>query len=348
MTRKPAALFPMALMLAAMLVIAAIAIAQSPQSPATPPLGATPATPAITDSLATAAPKPAVPAPPTSPVSGMRNKISAADLLSAESILEAYEAKNGKDGPWLYGLSWLARGALLLGEPDKARNYVTQVRARVADSLAMGVDLEEAQHVELALGAAIEVEAQLIERARGRAAAEKFVRAELAKFKRPVSLVSRLHKRLRMLGLSGNPAPELVAEDHVGDPPPSLASLQGKPVVLFVWSESCGDCKSQAPTVARAKARHAAEDVQWVVLTRYGEPDSLRAREKARMDSVWKAVFKDVGEVPIVISTASMEEYGGSSTPTYVFVDRKGIVRRYQPYRLTDAEFERSIAMITK
>ena len=43
-----------------------------------------------------------------------------------------------------------------------------------------------------------------------------------------------------------------------------------------------------------------------------------------------------------------MERYGGSSTPTYVFVDRAGIVRGYTPTRLTETEFDRWLAPILK
>src|SRR5713226_3462061 len=66
---------------------------------------------------------PGTPASPPSPVNGIRNKISAGDLLSAESILEVHRAKNGEDGAWLTGLSWLARGALLVGDLEKAKRY---------------------------------------------------------------------------------------------------------------------------------------------------------------------------------------------------------------------------------
>lgn len=38
-----------------------------------------------------------------------------------------------------------------------------------------------------------------------------------------------------------------------------------------------------------------------------------------------------------------MVRYGGSSTPTFVFIDRKGIVRRYTPTRLTEEELDRTV-----
>jgi cytochrome c biogenesis protein CcmG/thiol:disulfide interchange protein DsbE len=163
-----------------------------------------------------------------------------------------------------------------------------------------------------------------------------------------VALRSRLNKRINMLTLEGSAAPELAIEDFIGDPPPTLASLKGRPVVLFLWAEWCGDCKAQQGTLARVRKRHAAEGVQFVALTRYYDEEAKRTAEKERVDGVWKEFYADVGPMPMVLSTASMERYGGSSTPTFVFIDRAGVVREYTPTRLTDAELERALAKIAR
>ena len=325
--------------LVALLMTTSAAFAQSTAPPAAPTASPDSAT-------SRAAAQTSAPAPPPSPVAGIRGKISAGDLLSAESILEVYRAKVGEDGAFLTGLSWLARGALLVGDLEKAGRYATDVRTRCADRLAHGVDLEKDHDTEIALGAAIEVEAQLIARSKGRAPAAAYLRGELKRLQGPVALLSRLNKRINMLTLVGSPAPELVVEDFVGDLPPTLASLRGKPVLLFIWAEGCGDCKAQEATLARVKARFAPKGLQVVALTRYYDEGADRVAEKARVDSVWKAVYANVGTVPIVISTASMERYGGSSTPTFVFVDAAGIVRGYTPTRLTEPEFDLALAEI--
>jgi thiol-disulfide isomerase/thioredoxin len=292
--------------------------------------------------------KAAAPAPPPSPVSGMRNKISAGDLLSAESMLEVHRARYGEDEGYLTGLSWLARGALLVGDLAKAERYVDEVRARCADSLARGVDLEESRAVATALGAAIEVKAQLLQRSAGAKPAAEFVGRELATIRGPVSLRSRLNKRINLLTLEGSPAPELKVDDALHAPSVSLASLRGKPLVLFLFAEWCGDCKSQSAGLVRFRDRYAAQGLNVVALTRFYDEPADRMREKARVDSVWKADYAPLGAVPVVFSTESMERYGGSSTPTLVFVDRAGVVRRYTPTRLTDAEFDRMAADILR
>ena len=323
--------------LAALLIAVPALSAHGAPAPTPPPPPPTPAAaPAATPA----------PAPPPSPVSGIRGKLSAGDFLSAESVLEVFKEHNGENGAYLAGLSWLARGALLLGDTAQAGRLASDVRRRCADQVTHGADPAKDHDLETALGAALEVQTQLLERAQGPGPAAEFLRGELAGVKGPVALRARLNKRINLLTLAGSPAPELAIEDFLGPRPPALADLKGKPVVLFLWAEWCSDCKAQAAGLARVKARHTADGLQVVAVTRYYDEEAQRAAEKARVDSVWKAVYADVGAIPVVISTASMERYGGSSTPTFVFVDRAGIVRWYTPTRLTDEEFERALGLI--
>src|SRR6185436_13298709 len=179
--------------LACLLLAGGISNGQGPAPPAPPAPPAAPASPAA----------PSAPAPPPNPVNFIRNKIAAGDLASAESILEVHRADNGEDATWLTGLSWLARGAFLLGDLDKAQRYASDARARCAEALAKGAKLEEDHALETALGAAIEVEAQLRGRRGGAKKAAEYVRGELARFPGPVALRSRLNKRLNMMTLAG-------------------------------------------------------------------------------------------------------------------------------------------------
>src|SRR5205085_12237654 len=135
------------------------------------------ATPAV---ATPATPTAAAPSTPATPLTGIRNKLSAGDLLSAESILEVWRAQHGEDGQYLVGLSWLARGALMMDDLEKTQHYVTAVRGRCADSLAHGVALDKNHDIEIALGAVIEVETQRLSRILGDAAAVAYLRGELA------------------------------------------------------------------------------------------------------------------------------------------------------------------------
>lgn len=117
------------------------------------------------------------------------------------------------------GLSWLARGAVLVGDDAKAERYAEQTLARCAERIAQGDTLERDHDLEIAYGAAVEVKAQLLERSSGPAAAATYVRGELARVKAPAPLFARLTKRLNMLTLTGTAAPELAVEDSVAGSP---------------------------------------------------------------------------------------------------------------------------------
>lgn len=336
-------LHPIAATLLTASCFATLAVGQESRPP-TPPVAGRDSAAIAAPPIAPAPASPVTPAAPPSPVSGIRGKLAAGDLLSAESILEVHRAKYGADGPYLVGLSWLARGAVLLGDGPKADRYVTEVRAMVADSLAHGADLAERHDVEIAYGAVLEVAAQRLERTKDRRAAVAFLRAQLANLRGPIPLRSRLQKRINAMTLEGSTAPAIAVEDFVGATAP-VVTLRGKPTLVFMWAEWCADCRAQAAALARVRGRYAPKGLEVVALTRYYKEGAAdRLREKARVDSVWKADYGDVGEVPIVFSTASMERYGVSSTPTFVVVDRAGVVRRYTPTRLTEAELDRSLA----
>lgn len=98
-----------------------------------------------------AAPSPSVPSPP-SPVGAIRNKLSAGDLLSAESVLEVHREKKGEDGRWVVGLSWLARGTLLPGDTARATRCSTQLSASAADRMSHGALIEKDHDLETAYG----------------------------------------------------------------------------------------------------------------------------------------------------------------------------------------------------
>ncbi len=328
-----------ALLAAAVTVAFLASVSAFAQTPA-PSVPATPAAPAVA---------PPAPTPPGARlVTSVRNKLSAGDLRSAESLAEAWRETQGDDGSYLLALSWVARGAVLLHEFDRAETWATEVRTRCEARMARGVRPDADDSLEIALGAAIEVEAQVRAKTKGKADAMRFLRGELARYDAPVSLRSRIGKRMNLTDLVGRPAPEMVIEDHAGATAPmTLASLRGKPVLVYVWDKGCGDCRAQAATLSRVAAKHAASGLVVYPLTRYYVKTDL-PREKARLDSTWAADYAKIGPTPLAISTASMERYGGSSTPTFVFVDRKGIVRSYLPYRLTEAAFDAELAKILR
>jgi thiol-disulfide isomerase/thioredoxin len=296
-------------------------------------------------------PTPAPTPPPNIDVRMIRLKISAGDLPSAESILEYHEAEKGRDADYTMGVAWVARGAALLGDWKAASKWAKEARAIAEAKLHTPADYENDHEAVYALGTAIEVEAQAL-RATGKKAEAIRMLDDAAKAQEkagaPYNLRARISKRRNMLELEGQPAPEIRAEDRAGGDTPeftSLASLrsQGKPAVLFFWWEACGDCRMQADTFRAVVDKYAGRGVAFVAPTRFYKNPDERAEEKGRIEKAWSETYRLTGKVPVPISDAAMLRYGVSATPTFVFVDRKGTVRRYSATRMSEERLSAEI-----
>jgi peroxiredoxin len=284
----------------------------------------------------------------------LRLKISAGDLPSAESILEYHEAEVGRDGDYTLGVAWLARGAALLGDWKSARKWAKEARA-IADakltSSASAADYENDHEAVYALGTAIEVEAQALAAEGKKAEAIRMLDASgkaLDAKGAPYNVRARVWKRRNVLELTGQPAPEIRAEDRVGPEYVSLAALRGKPVVLFFWWESCGDCRMQSATFRKVAEKYAARGVAFVAPTRYYKKPEERAEERAKIEKAWTETYQLSNAVPVPISDAAMLRYGVSATPTFVFVDRQGIVRGYSPTRFSAERLSEEIEKLLR
>jgi thiol-disulfide isomerase/thioredoxin len=119
-------------------------------------------------------------------------------------------------------------------------------------------------------------------------------------------------------------------------------------VVLFFWWEACGDCRMQAAALRRTVEKYSSKGVAFLAPTRfYGDPKD-RAEERARIEAAWRDVYGLSSRVPVPIGDEPMLRYGVSATPTFAFVDRKGVVRRYSPTRLTEGRLSAAIDKILR
>jgi len=272
----------------------------------------------------------------------VRLKISAGDLATGQAMAEDYRKATGVDEEYLNAIGWIARGAVMLDRPEIAQEALEVLRREIPS---------ETPALLTPYGAAIEVQGRLIQASEGRGTAIRYFENQLAMAKAP-SLRSRISKNINLLSMEGHAAPALDGTDFVGAaPPPALASLRGKPVLLFFFAEWCGDCKAQAASLARVWEKYKPLGLELIAATRlYSSPTDEKpmtpAEEKAQVEKVWKESYKGLEGVPIAVGTEAMVRYGASATPTFALVDRNGVVRLYSPTRLSESELSRKIVEV--
>jgi thiol-disulfide isomerase/thioredoxin len=269
----------------------------------------------------------------------VRMKLSAGDLSNAEAIVEDFHRESGDTAEYAAAVSWLARGALILRQPMALQKYIAETN-RLTATLLKTTKIDDDSFLQAAVGAAIEVESQSLAQQGKRTQALQLLQYERAK-PYPIALQCRIQKNVNLLSLVGQPAPG-IGGNH-----------QGQPVLLFLWAHWCGDCRAQAPTMARIKADFAAKGLLIIAPTRrYGfSPDSEKAtveQENKQIEKTWQEVYSGLGDTAHPIEEGTMVEYGVSSTPTLVLIDRHGIVRLYQPYRMSEARLRDEINAVLK
>lgn len=270
-------------------------------------------------------------------VRGVRSKLSAGDLASGVAAVEDYRRATGVDAEYWNAVGWLARGAAMLGRPDLAAGWVEELRAGIP---------EEADGLIVPLGARIEVESKLIAAREGRGHALEFLRRELETAKDP-ALRSRINKNVNLISMEGALAPPIDHADYIGRKAAPLEEMRGKPVLLYLWANWCGDCRAQHDSLAQVWERYRDRGLEMIAVTRYyGSVDGEKATpadEKKNVEKVWKESYGRLQDVPVTIDSDAMVRYGASATPTFVLIDRDGIVRLYTPTRLSEAELSRRI-----
>jgi thiol-disulfide isomerase/thioredoxin len=264
----------------------------------------------------------------------LRNKLSAGDLTSAEAIVDEYYRANGANSEYAAAVSWLARGAWTLNNTDAASRYLAQTKSLTA-GLLKTTTVADDTFLSTAIGAAIEVEAKMLAAQGQRDKAIALLESQLAQWK-IWSLRARIQKNINLLTLVGKPAPAMDPSDA------------GKPVLLFLWAHWCGDCKAQAAAVARIKQRYLARGLIVRAPTRhYGSVPNIDPatpeQEDREIERIWKESYAALADTPHPTSEAVMSRYGVSSTPTLVLIDRQGIVRMYNPYRMSEDALARQI-----
>ena len=265
------------------------------------------------------------------------------DFARGERIIATHRAARGGVTPELLeALSWLGRGALAVGQLDKAEVYA-QDTYRLARAALDRRSVDQEPHLPIALGAAIEVQAQVTARRGGRSEAVYYLQRQLETYG-DTSLHARIQKNINLLSLEGKAGPTLDLSESIGPKPPTLDQLKGKVVLLFFWAHWCPDCKQQGPILADLNARYGPDLLIVMPTQRYGfaaggEPATAMA-ELRYIDQIRRTFYRELAGRPAPLSEANMKRYGVSTTPTLVLLDRAGIVRLYHPGRMQKEELE--------
>jgi thiol-disulfide isomerase/thioredoxin len=279
-------------------------------------------------------------------VADVRALIDHNNFTLADAMLEKYRTEHGVTPEMLEALSWLGRGSLAAKQLDKAQAYAVETQ-RLAVAQLKNRPLDAESHLPLALGAAIEVQGQVLSAQGDRSGAVAFLRKELAAY-RATSIRTRIQKNINLLSLEGKAAPALDQREYLGAKPKPLTSLKGEPVLLFFWAHWCGDCKEEGPILAQIEKEYAAKRLVVVAPTqRYGYvargEEAGPADELKYIDEVRHKFYADLLNVPAPISDENFKNYGASTTPTLVLIDRQGIVRMYHPGRMTLEEIRAAL-----
>ena len=279
-------------------------------------------------------------------VTEVRQAIARNNFALGDSVIQKYRAGQGVTPEMIEALSWLGRGALEAKQWDKAESYAKETHRLSMEELKKR-PLDAEGHLPIALGAAIEVEAQVLNQRGERSAAVEFLRTELAAY-RATSIHTRIQKNINLLSLEGKVAPALEEREFLGAAPKPLASLRGKPVVLFFWAHWCGDCKRESPILAEIAKEYAGKGLVVVAPTqRYGYvargEEAGPSEEIKYIDEVRHRFYPDLLNVPAPISEDNFKNYRASTTPTVVLIDRQGIVRLYHPGAMTLEELRAAL-----
>lgn len=266
----------------------------------------------------------------------VRGAIDEGNLPKAVAYIRDYRATRTITPELLTAMSWVARGELARKGYDRAQAYAQETYQASTDMLRRRA-LDSEPNLPLALGASIEVQGQVLAARGQRTEAVTYLNEQLAKF-RETSIAARIQKNIHLLSLEGKPAPALQG----------VTLPKGKPVLLFFWAHWCSDCRGEVPIFARLKTEFAPKGLTLIGATQKygyvaGGVDAAPDVETRYIETVRKENYSSIVSAPAVVNEQNFLNYGVSTTPTLVLVDRQGIVRLYHPGRMTYEELRPKI-----
>jgi peroxiredoxin len=282
----------------------------------------------------------------TDVVAAVRAAIASRDVAKGLKTLNEHRSTSGVTPATIEALSWLARGALAAKQLDKADQYATETYNLVIAALK-DRKLGDDSHLRTALGAAIETQASIMVAQGARAEAVSFLRRELETY-RDAPIHDQIQANIDRVSLEGHSAPRIEAGLRLGPRVPSVEELKGKVVLLFFWAHWCPECKAESASIAKLLDRYRSQGLAIVAPTqRYGYVEAGRLatpdKELRYTLKVRDTYYGFLRNEPVPVSEANYKEYGVTSIPMHVLLDRHGIIRLYRPGRMTEEELEAAI-----
>jgi len=281
----------------------------------------------------------------------VREALASNNASAAEAALQGYRAHQGVTPDYAEAVSWMARASLQARQLDRAETYAKQAESLSRQLLAKR-PLDAEPHLPIALGAALEVQAQVLVARGEQTQAVDLLRRSVATY-RNTSIQSRLQKNLNLLGLAGQPAPPLRIAQYIGPKPLPLAQLKGSPVLLFFWAHWCSDCKAEGPIITRLSSEFGTKGLMLLAPTQlygYGAQgeDATPKDELPYTERVWQHFYPGLQGAPVPVSKENFDRYGASTTPTLVLLDRAGRVALYHPGAMPYEELRAAVEKVVR
>jgi len=269
-------------------------------------------------------------------VTDVRGAVAYGEFSRASALLQSYRGSYGVTPELIEALSWMGRGELAARRLDDAEKYADETY-RLAVVAARTTPIDRNPSLATALGAAIEVEANVLADRNQRTESITYLRDQLKRYY-ATSIRTRIQKNINLLTMEGKPAPALE----------KVTLPRGKPVLLFFWAHWCGDCKAEAPILARIRSEFAPKGLVLVAPTQKygyvaGGVDAPADVELKYIEQIRRERYSDIITSPAPVSEENFRRYGASTTPTLVLVDRGGIVRLYHPGAMTYEELRAAV-----
>lgn len=136
----------------------------------------------------------------------------------------------------------------------------------------------------------------------------------------------------------GMPAPDLTLFDTKGESC-TLSSYRGRPVLLYFWASWCTFCRDDMPQLEELYQAHSEDQLVILAINLLEKPELVKVI--AEQQHLGFPVLLDPDGA---VSTT----YLVKATPTYVFIDRDGVVQAHLVGRPRPQVLQRNLQRITQ